>query len=42
LNFELFYDADGHHFATNHGNNPIRSLQMYCDGKMYDVVATLQ
>jgi hypothetical protein len=42
LNFELFYDSDGHHFATDHGNNPIRSLQMYQDGKMYDVVATLQ
>ena len=42
LDFELFYDADGHHFKTDHGNNPVRSLQMYHDGKMYDVVATLQ
>jgi hypothetical protein len=42
LNFELFYDADGHHFATEHGDNPVRSLQMYADGKMYDVVAVLQ
>lgn len=42
LNFELFYDSDGHHFATEHGTNPIHSLQMYSDGKMYDVVATLE
>ncbi|MGD0768020.1 MAG: hypothetical protein ABSB42_07475 [Tepidisphaeraceae bacterium] len=42
LNFELFYDAEGHHFETDHGNNPVRSLQIYQGGKMYDVVATLQ
>ena len=42
LNFELFYDAQGHHFETDHGNNPVRSLQIYQGGKMYDVVATLQ
>jgi hypothetical protein len=42
LNFELFYDADGHHFATDHGANPIRSLQIYDGSKMYDVVATLE
>jgi hypothetical protein len=42
LNFALFYDSDGHHFETNHGNNPVRSLQIYQGGKMYDVVATLE
>jgi major membrane immunogen (membrane-anchored lipoprotein) len=42
LNFELFYDNTGHHFETNHGGNPVKSLQIYADGKMYDVVATLQ
>jgi len=42
LNFELFYDADGHHFETDHGGNPVRSLQIYQGGKMYDVVATLE
>jgi hypothetical protein len=42
LNFELFYDSDGHHFETDHGGNPVRSLQIYQDGKMYDVVATLE
>jgi hypothetical protein len=42
LNFELFYDAEGHHFKTHFGGNPVKSLQIYQDGKMYDVVATLQ
>lgn len=42
LNFELFYDQDGHHFATDHGANPVQCLQIYRDGKMYDVVATLE
>jgi hypothetical protein len=42
LNFQLFYDSDGHHFETHWGGNPVKSLQIYADGKMYDVVATLQ
>jgi hypothetical protein len=42
LSFELFYDADGHHFETDHGSNPVKSLQIYQGGKMYDVVATLE
>jgi hypothetical protein len=42
LNFQLFYDNDGHHFDTHWGGNPVKSLQIYADGKMYDVVATLQ
>jgi hypothetical protein len=42
LNFELFYDQDGHHFETDHGANPVRALQIYRNGKMYDVVATLE
>jgi hypothetical protein len=42
LNFELFYDSDGHHFETDHGANPVRSLQIYQGGKMFDVVATLE
>ena len=42
LNFQMFYDQDGHHFSTNFGGNPVKSLQIYADGKMYDVVATLQ
>ena len=42
LDFGLFYDSDGHHFDTNFGNNPVRSLQIYQNGKMYDVVAVLQ
>ncbi|HEX4055962.1 MAG TPA: hypothetical protein VHX86_16990 [Tepidisphaeraceae bacterium] len=42
LNFELFYDQDGHHFETDRGANPVQTLQIYHDGKMYDVVATLE
>jgi len=42
LNFELFYDMDGHHFWTDHGKNPVQTLQIFWQGKMYDVVATLE
>jgi len=42
LNFELFYDQYGHHFQTNGGKNPVQSLQIYREGKVYDVVATLE
>lgn len=42
LNFQLFYDNQGHHFDTGWGGNPVKSLQIYADGKMYDVVATLE
>jgi len=42
LDFGLFYDAEGHHFDTDFGSNPVRTLQIYQGGKMYDVVATLQ
>ena len=42
LDFQLFYDSEGHHFETHHGANPVQSLQIYQDGRMYDVVATLQ
>ena len=30
LNFQLFYDSDGHHFDTHWGGNPVKSLQIYC------------
>jgi hypothetical protein len=42
LDFGLFYDNNGHHFDTDFGNNPVRSLEIYQNGRMYDVVATLQ
>jgi hypothetical protein len=42
LNFELFYDNTGHHFSTNWGSTPVKSLEIYADGKMYPVLATLQ
>jgi len=39
LPFTMFYDQAGHHFDTGGGTNPIKSIQVYCDGKMYDVTA---
>jgi hypothetical protein len=42
LNFEMFYDMDGHHFWYDHGKYPVNTLQIFWQGKMYDVVATLQ
>lgn len=41
LDFTMFFDRDGHHFQTNRGKTPVQSLQIFHDGKMYDVVATL-
>lgn len=38
LNFTMFYDQNGHHFDTNGGSNPIKSLEVYRDGQMYSVV----
>jgi hypothetical protein len=38
LNFTMFYDRQGHHFETNYGNNPIQSIEVYRDGKMFSVV----
>jgi hypothetical protein len=39
LYFTMFYDQSGHHFDTNGGQNPIKTLQVYRDGKMYNVTA---
>jgi hypothetical protein len=40
LDFGMFFDRQGHHFDTNGGKNPITSLEVYRDGKMYTVKAT--
>jgi hypothetical protein len=40
LDYEMFFDRDGNHFATQGGANPLQSLQIYHDGTMYDVTAT--
>jgi hypothetical protein len=42
LDFGLFYDSEGHHFDTDFGGNPVKSLQIYQGGKLYDVVAVLE
>jgi hypothetical protein len=40
LDYEMFFDRDGHHFETKGGATPLQSLQIYRDGTMYDVTAT--
>jgi hypothetical protein len=40
LDFEMFYDRDGHHFDTQGGKNPIKTLEIYRDGKLFTVPAT--
>ena len=39
LNFEMLYDANGHWFPTENTKpeNQIKKLNIYRDGKMYDV-----
>jgi hypothetical protein len=39
LNFEMFYDRDGHHFDTQGGKNPIKTLEICKDGKIFTVPA---
>ena len=41
LDFTMFFDHDGHHFDTQGGKNPLQSLEIYRDGKMFTVPATL-
>ncbi|MDP9173400.1 MAG: hypothetical protein M3O30_05985 [Planctomycetota bacterium] len=42
LDFEMFFDKDGHHFATDGGKNPVQNLEIYRDGKIFTVPATLE
>jgi hypothetical protein len=42
LDFEMFFDRDGHHFSTEGGKTPVQSLELYRDGKLFTVPATLQ
>jgi len=40
LPFQMFYDADGHYFPTENSqekNTMVKTLNIYRDGKMYDV-----
>jgi hypothetical protein len=41
LNFQMFFDADGNHFDTNGGANPVKSLELCYDGKIYPVITQL-
>lgn len=38
LYFAMFYDQAGHHFETDYGKNPIKSLEVFRGGNMYAVV----
>ena len=42
LDFEMFYDRDGHHFRTEDGANPIKNVEICHDGTMYSVPATME
>lgn len=42
LDFDMFYDQNGEHFKTEDGNNPLQSLEIFCDGKMYTVATTME
>ena len=37
LYFTMFYDQNGHHFDTKGGANPVKSLEVYRDGVLYQV-----
>ena len=42
LDFEMFYDRDGHHLDTQHGKYPIKTIEFCLDGKLYSVTATME
>ncbi|MGA2582051.1 MAG: hypothetical protein ABSG31_02145 [Tepidisphaeraceae bacterium] len=42
LNFEFFYDRDGDHFNTDKGKNPVQTLEVFHDGTMYNIPATME
>jgi hypothetical protein len=42
LDFTMFYDRDGHHFETLGGRNPLQTVEIYHDGKLYPVTATAE
>jgi len=42
LDFEMFYDHDGHIFTTNSGKNPIKTIELYHDGQLFPVLAGQQ
>jgi hypothetical protein len=42
LDFEAFYDQNGHHFDTEDGKNPLQTLEIYHDGKIFTVPAVLE
>ncbi|HZL33972.1 MAG TPA: hypothetical protein VFC78_01600 [Tepidisphaeraceae bacterium] len=41
INFKMLYDANGNHFRTNGGKNPLETVEVYCDGKMHNLPTKL-
>lgn len=39
LDFEMFYNRDGHKFETDGGKNPIKTIELFHDGQIYPVIA---
>ena len=37
LDFEMLYDAKGDSFSTRRGKTPMTSVELYRDGKLYDI-----
>lgn len=38
LDFEMFYDHDGHIFTTNGGKNPIKMMELFHDGQLFPII----
>jgi len=41
INFWMFYDQSGNRFNTQGGRNPLQSVEIYRDGKMFSVPFTM-
>lgn len=42
VNYQMFFDSDGHHFDSDNGKNPVQKLELVRDGKLYTVPLQLQ
>jgi hypothetical protein len=41
LNFQMLYNKDGHFFDTNNGQNPMKEVELYRNGKLYHIPLAL-
>lgn len=41
INFQMLYDGSGHYFWTDGGKNPLKTVEVYRNGKIYNLPTKL-